>query len=300
MTWDEQGRWNENPGIPEIRRARGYRLYDAHGNRYIDFYQNAGAAMNGHRLDGALLVFKATAARGLWAEYPTVWKGRLERQIRQLFPFVERVFTFPNLELALSALSDYFKRPVRILETPGADRESRDMEGLENLGIIRWRPFAMTQGEMRQLIEGKFGEVFIPAVPFPGNFLPVPICRIRGGSFEPLASREVPYCRSGGTSPVLEALLVKAVAQTRELVANPQPELWKQFDLPGIERTGPFLRFCMDGLEYEGFFTELLKHGILLPPPSHGVRMPAIVPGEYDPGEVAPLIDEMRRRYGNG
>src|SRR6056297_2680366 len=122
MTGDEQGPMKEVPEIPVIRRARGYRLYDTHGNRYIDFYQNAGAAMNGHRPDGALRIFKATAAKGLWAEYPTVWKGRLERQFRQLFPFVERVFPFPNLEVALIALSEYFKRPVHIIETPRTDR----------------------------------------------------------------------------------------------------------------------------------------------------------------------------------
>ena len=35
--------------IPRIRRARGYRLYDHHGRRYLDLWQNGGRSLLGHR-----------------------------------------------------------------------------------------------------------------------------------------------------------------------------------------------------------------------------------------------------------
>ena len=35
--------------IPPIRRARGYRLYDHRGRRYLDLWQNGGHSLLGHR-----------------------------------------------------------------------------------------------------------------------------------------------------------------------------------------------------------------------------------------------------------
>lgn len=340
---------SEQPGIPEILRARGYRLYGRKGQRYIDFYQNDGFAMAGHRPEGIFRVLKSSAAKGLWAEYPGIWRGRLETQLRRIFPFVDRVFMYPGIHAAVRDLSRYFGMPVEIIETPIGFRQGREglpvdgptasMEptaataskkeqaGRDTCEVLRWRPFAMTDAEMTRLSAGEAGEVFLPVLPFPGKFLPVPLCRVRGSSFEPCGDGEgLSFSREGEVSPVLEAMLVKAASLAAGLLEHAREDLWSLFDLPGTDRIGPFLNFHMNLLDYTALFTDMLKEGILLPPPgrtpsaanllqhlaerSQGVRQtqqtlqaqraPAIIPFEFDEGEAAPLIKEMRRRYGIG
>lgn len=303
---------SERPGIPEILRARGYRLYGRKGRRYIDFYQNDGFAMAGHRPEGIFQVLKSSAAKGLWAEYPGIWRGRLETQLRKIFPFVDRVFLYPDIHTAVRDISFCFGLPVEIIETPLGFRPGR--EGLQVGGataskeeratrdtykVLRWRPFAMTDTDMARLSAGESCEVFLPVLPFPGRFLPVPLCRIRGSDFEPCSGGDgLPFPREGEVSSVLEAVLVKAASGVVGLLEHSREELWSRFDFPGTDRIGPFLNFNLNLLDYTALFTDMLKEGILLPPPAGPLRAPAIIPFEIDEGEAAPLIKEMRRRYG--
>jgi hypothetical protein len=321
------------PGIPEILRARGYRLYGRDGQRYTDFYQNAGFAMAGHRPEGCFQALKSSAAKGLWAEYPGLWRRRLETRLLQMFPFVDRIFLYPDVTAAVRDLEAYSGLPVKIVETPVGFWEGPELsrsgprgggeEPRESFEVLRWRPFAMGKEEMSRLSEGSMGEVFIPVLPFPGSFLPVPLCRVRGGSFRPLDESPGVYPWAGSiegkVSPVLEAVLVKAASGAVRLLEHPREDLWSRFELPGTKRFGPFLSFSLNPLDYTELFTDMLKKGILLPPPSgmartlqtgggrkkspkilRAVQAPAIVPSELDEGEAAPLIREMRRRYGIG
>ncbi len=67
-----------------IRRARDWRLYDAAGNRYVDFWQADGAAFLGHRPTGLARTVAAEIDRGLWAPVPTAWPRRLEKALAAL------------------------------------------------------------------------------------------------------------------------------------------------------------------------------------------------------------------------
>jgi glutamate-1-semialdehyde aminotransferase len=53
--------------IPPIRRARGFRLYDGAGRRYLDLWQADGNAILGHRGAGMVTAVKAALDRGLAA-----------------------------------------------------------------------------------------------------------------------------------------------------------------------------------------------------------------------------------------
>ncbi|POR00964.1 hypothetical protein AU468_08820 [Alkalispirochaeta sphaeroplastigenens] len=67
-----------------VRRARGWRLYDQGGTRYVDFWQAGGSAFLGHRPGSLARTVAAEIDRGLWAPLPTPWKGRLERSLVRL------------------------------------------------------------------------------------------------------------------------------------------------------------------------------------------------------------------------
>lgn len=296
--------------LPVIKSARGYRLYGEDGRRYVDFFQNNGHAMGGHRPADALQALKSSAARGLWAEYPSRRQAKVERLMAQLLPFVDRVFLYPHMGAALADASAGLGAPVRLQETPIGFHSGREKPAAgDAVSIMRWRPFALDPGQEEALAAGEYGELCIPLIPFPGSFLPVPLCRIRGGRFEPgyvsgrrAASAAGPERTEtfGGfpeISPVLCALMIKSIAQTRKMIAECDAEMWREFDLPGLQRTGPYLHFRIDEEGYAELYSRMLEEGILLPP---GRDIPAIIPADYNPGDVKPLLRALRRLYGDG
>ncbi|HAF86106.1 MAG TPA: glutamate-1-semialdehyde aminotransferase, partial [Sphaerochaeta sp.] len=76
----------EHYTMPIVVRARSFYLYDRYGLRYVDFFQNHGRAILGHRPDILQRSLKSTASRGLISEYPSVFEGRLEKLLARLFP----------------------------------------------------------------------------------------------------------------------------------------------------------------------------------------------------------------------
>src|SRR6056297_3731235 len=72
--------------IPPVRRARGYYLYSYEGKRILDFYQNKGAAVLGHRPKNLSLHIKNLISKGLWADYPSVESARLLKKLHEVFP----------------------------------------------------------------------------------------------------------------------------------------------------------------------------------------------------------------------
>ena len=70
--------------LPPIRRAREFYLYDYRGRRYLDFWQNGGRAILGHRPNRLNTRLKNALSSGLLAELPSVYGARLARVVRQL------------------------------------------------------------------------------------------------------------------------------------------------------------------------------------------------------------------------
>ncbi len=71
-------------GIPVIRRARGFRLYDMQGRRYLDLFRDG--ALMGHRAAGVLTAMKSALSQGLAAALPSVWEMRLISALARSFP----------------------------------------------------------------------------------------------------------------------------------------------------------------------------------------------------------------------
>jgi hypothetical protein len=281
--------------LPEIVRARGYRLYDARGGRYIDFYQNGGRALLGHRPPGASQALKSTLDRGLVAEYPDRRGGRLERLVRGRFPGVKEVLLFRSMERACRAvLPDLPPESGRETAEPGPESGVGDLTFAEGRELCRrgsavplWRPGALEDAEERRLLEGEWGRAFIPLLPFPGGFAPAVLCVLDGGDVHWPPER---------VSPLLEALLIKCAAALQKWEQTADRSKWEFFDRPGLERRGPYLRFALKGADYLRLQRRLLARGVLLPPAE---TVPAVIPGEFTPGEVKPLRKELEGLYGN-
>ena len=88
-----------------VARARGARLEDVDGNRYVDYVMSWGPLIHGHAPKGLLKALAKAAARGTSFGAPTELETRLAQRVAMLMPSMERVrFVSSGTEAAMSAL----------------------------------------------------------------------------------------------------------------------------------------------------------------------------------------------------
>ena len=164
--------------LPEISRARGYRLYSREGGRYLDMYLDGGGAILGHRPEGLNRIFKSASSRGLWAPLPSASRGRLEKAVLRLvpIPFQGKVRLFPSLPAALSLISTHLPKSVLVDPLfPDALSTLTD----KSLPLLLWRPFteALFESVLGDLL-GPSPErplLILPMIPVPGWLSPQPL-----------------------------------------------------------------------------------------------------------------------------
>jgi hypothetical protein len=244
--------------IPRIRRARGFRLYDGAGRRYLDLWQADGNAILGHRGAGIVTAVKAALDRGLAAPLPTAWEQRLLAALGARFPAYRSFRLFATRERALQAAG-------RVLGAPVNDEDVAD-PALGSKGDGRagmWRPF---------LSDEPSWPVVLPVLPY--TF---------GG-----ASTAVGFRDAIAGEPSDPVAGVAAVAALRGLAGHARARPEDPFggrDLagaPGWERRGPYLAPVFPAAAYPAVFRAFLARGVLLAPTPRG---PSILPGEASAGE---------------
>ncbi len=253
-------------------------MYDLHGKRYIDLYQNNGRAILGHRPDGMSQIMKSTASRGLLAEYPSVYDGRLEKILKLMFPEFLYFRLYSNRERTLEALS--LATGSRITHDLITDPAMTDSDKGK---AAFWRPF---------LPEKKFThDLLVPIMPFPGSFIPDIIC-VRNKS---IAAKMPP---GDMISPFLIDAMVKTISLLiREMhsTAGEGSEFQRLIDVFTWDRRGPYINTRMEQVSYIELFKKALGMGILLPP---GENYPIIIPREFSDGEIEGLTRFVRSMTG--
>jgi hypothetical protein len=295
--------------LPLIRRARGFRLYDSSGRRYLDMYQDGGAAVLGHRPEGMLLALKSAASRGLWGTLPSRESGRLYRAVDTLLdseelPLRETVFGgaaqlrfFRNTERLLSAFGlDELVDPLFL--SPG-ETAARAASGK---AALLWRPFT---GELwdrlsPSLAAAGVGRLFvIPLLPLPGGFAPR-AALVLGRDSGDLPPDDALSAAVTGISAHSTTLLKKLIAVSESVKRNDNllsgRDLRERFSRPPWRREGPYLLWDRPEGEYESFRSSALERGIVLAPDP---LTPSILPLSCTAGEIKPLISLMEELYGN-
>ncbi len=262
--------------IPEIKRSRGYFIYDTRGVRYLDFYQDSGRAILGHRLEGITRVVKSTVARGITAAYPSVYMNRIGRELNLLFPDVASFRVYRNLERAMAAIS----------VSEGCDipiSDFIDFPSTESpFGI--WRPFLNTS------INWSGFKYFIPILPFPGDFGPVVLA---------VNEKDSSLAPSDNLSPMICDMMVKSISSLIKHIKNGNCVGGSDFESPLWDRVGPYLRFRLKANDYSNLFKKALTHSVLLPPEP---GLPGIIPCNYEPGQIKgfmKMVGEYRSEYGS-
>jgi len=239
--------------VPQILRARGYRLYTKDNRRLIDLWLNGGAALLGHTPPNILRELKNTASRGLYAPYPHFTEGRLLKALSKLLP--EYSFC--------------------IYATPPQEFATLFSNGKASL----WRPFmtADTSNPFHLILPGiQIGLCVIAAkseeqlAQLPPNELisPIVLATAARGIHDLIASPQRAHPHLPRTYKALKADICP----------------WRR------EGIYLYLKDPPDEKGWAAYFDKFLQAGFLLPPtPEH----PVILPGELSDGEDAKLAEML-------
>lgn len=247
--------------LPGINRAREYYLYDRNGARFLDFYQNGGRAILGHRPEGLSSLFKSEISKGVYGEYPSREEERARRALQCFFG--GNVSIYRNIESAMLKCSGGIAPKDLLMDPDSSDGEA-----------VLWRPFTGTGTETARFV--------FPVLPFPGAWFPQPV--VSPGSPPPPGDR---------ISPILLRLIIKILHLLQKALEKEQElsEWWKRFEAPCWKRQGPYLIYRGKN-EYKKVFSCFLENGILLNPRGEEA---SIIPGVCSDGAV----DTFRRLSGN-
>lgn len=248
--------------LPTILRARGFHLYDKKGTRYLDFYQDNGRAILGHKPANVSTELKNTLSRGLLGRLPSIYGYRLEKALRSLLPEYTgvRIFEHPGKVKEL-----LLKRGILAGDRPIPDPLFSRGEGQDTVAV--WRPFVEKEVE--------FPDIIVPLLPFPGGFSPGIVCFRR--------QKEDILPPSDICSPFLLAGLTRIVYDLIKEIEFRERDSWGRFDIPGWNRKGPYLIPDIPENEYGEVFRKYLDGGLLFHPSHRGI---SIIPGEFSPGEI--------------
>lgn len=264
--------------LPVFRRARGFRLYDGGGRRYLDLYQNGGAAILGHGDPRVSRAVKAALSRGETGPLPSVYTGRLRSALHALLPGYPHIYFFPSRAQAVAALAEAAETgesappaaPLKAVPDPATGTQRG-----EHTFVSLWRPF---------LPEEVRATVLLPVLPFAMADHIQPVCVQDGG----------PELVSGALSPVILAGAVAALAAYTAFVRQPpavpphEVAVWERFDHPLWTRRGPYMSCGLRGGEYSRLFRHFLQRNIVLPPDP---EVPVILPYRASAGELHNVIE---------
>lgn len=262
--------------LPLFARARGFRLYDLAGRRYLDLWQSGGEAFLGHRPTRLIAEVKDVLARGLSAALPTPWEGRLVKMLARMFRDRRSFRLYLTRERALAAASRWIGRRLEVEELPDPAVTEIDPSSL----VALWRPCLPSKpGALPgPHASGPRAEahpaVLVPVLPWTIGGSPAVLC-----FGEKLAPDEEP------SEKVPAPILAGAHRGLAELARGGRPDPFGSADLAHAsawERRGPYLSPRFGPEEWPRVFRKFLASGLLLPPAFPG---PAILPAEASAGE---------------
>jgi hypothetical protein len=255
--------------LPPVVRARDFRLYAQDGRRFVDLWQNNGAAILGHTHTGILRELKNAAERGLYAPLPHSQERRLLKALAALLPGMS--FRLYRGEGAL----------LQALGTAGFPDPALEATMPPPPAAALWRPF---------LDSAPPGDrPLMPVLPQPWpdalSVLALPP-EPEGIALAPPDSQLIPPTILAAATRGVYGLIAAKAAR-----GSPRwPRIEKALDEKKWRRRGIYL--CREGAPddeaYAALFRLFLERGFLLPP----VRtQPLILPGALSPGEEAKLAD---------
>jgi len=273
--------------LPNVLRARGFRLYLSNGKRLVDLWLNGGAAVLGHTLPNILRELKNTASRGLYSPLPHFAEGRYIKALSKIFPNrFFRLYAAPPQELSV-----LFNNGEAKLWRPFANPAASFAITENALTAAQFQAQVKTQSATQigtQVIQQITTSILIPVLPGIQTWrggLPLGLCVVVAESENQLANLP----QSDILSPVLLATATRGI---HDLLAAPEratPHLQrvdKVLKNNRWQRRGIYLELKEKPKSWDALFDKFLSAGFLLPP---SPSFPLILPAELSDGEEAKL-----------
>jgi hypothetical protein len=262
--------------IPVVRRAREYHLYSVSGKRYLDLWQNGGRSLLGHRPGRLTTVLKDTLSRGLIADTPSVFGGRLIRTLQVMFPAYREFRLCSAVSEALYLAGLHLGRTVTAADVADPLLHAQPVR---QTPVRLWRPL---------LPEQPAADVLLPVLPFAMAEAPQVVC---------FREKPVPdFPEQGPVSGVLLAGLLRSIHELQRFVV---PE-WLRPDLlegcAGWRQEQVYIVPQFDLGFYDRVFEAFLDARVLISPEEPYL---SILPGgEISKGELGKMIGLFQRYPG--
>ena len=262
--------------MPIVRRARDYHLYSVEGKRYLDLWQNGGHSFLGHRPGRLTTVLKDALSRGLSADLPSVFGGRLIKALQALFPAYREFRIGRSLAEAMQLSGLHLGRTVIAADVAEPLLKACPAEETQ---VSFWHPL---------LPDPPVAEVLLPILPFAMAGAPQVVCF--RGNLAPGFPEQEPV------SGVLLAGLLRSIHDLQRFVMPGwlRPDLlegcagWRQEQLYVVPEFDPG--------DYERVFEAFIDAQVLLSPEAPYI---SILPGgEISQGELGKMIGLFRRYPG--
>lgn len=247
-----------NAAYPELRRARGYRLYTRDGGRLLDLYQDDGRAFLGHDPAGLSLAMKAEIERGLHAGGQSRHMRNIQRELNALWPLLAGDSERPHWLVLRS--------PDRLHKVLGQDAGCRLV-----------RPALHESG---QTTDGAL-ELRLP---LPGAHAPVVIGLYQDAGNAAAEHDACSPVQLAGLHRVLSLLRKDPRVAAQHLSLVKLDQAWRSLRTPLFERRGVYLYARVVGPLYAEFHRRMLERGFFLHPLAGGLNT---IPGICSPGEFA-------------
>ena len=306
--------------VPQVLRARDFRLYTKDGRRLIDLWQNGGAAVLGHTPPLLLREIKNTASRGLYAPFPHFSEQRFIKALSVVLPGMSfRIYAAPPSKITDNAACHCVMRHNFMLWRPFLD--FCPPAGVKNTAEEKKPPAAAEPPAGKKMpADSPLVIPVLPGIQGWRNGLPLGlcVCAVPADCEEEFFNQFPP----GDLLPPV--LLAAATRGIYDLIAA-APERaniqWQRINkIPGTspwQRRGIYLFLRNSGMAggsngadssragsggacgksmnpelWAILFRRFLDAGFLLPPaPEH----PLILPGILSPGEEAKLAEILSR-----
>ncbi|MDR2369974.1 MAG: hypothetical protein LBD71_00715 [Treponema sp.] len=282
--------------VPEVRRARDFRLYTPKG-RLIDLWQGGGAAVLGHTPPLVLRNFKNAAERRLFTPLPHFFEGRFLKALSLLFP--GRIFRVygPGTPLRMILEAAGFGGSVVHDPAFGSTGAAGDAgTAAAPAGAVSlWRPFISPGAP---LSVNKHVPVLIPVLPvMPAQYSVAQYsaekreaawpCGLGVLALDPEFEKDRVFPPSDVVAPVIFAAAVRGIYDLTAMADGRnapfhrlQKGAWRRRGIYLVPDTQP------GAARYAALFRRFLEGGFLLPPDP---GFPLILPGVLSPGEEAAL-----------
>jgi hypothetical protein len=265
-----RGRGSASVALPRIHRARGFRLYDMQGRRYLDLYRDG--ALLGHRAASTVTVMKSVLSQGLATGLPSAWDGKVAAAIRLLFPGYPCVRLYSSPGRALEAARSFLGESAVSAWDPATAEKPE-----ESPAVALGRLFLPLPAGAR---------VLLPVLPFSLCGAPAPVCFPEEPSGEVPGSDLLPGFLLAGALRACAAFFPGCEAGL-PVLGNGALDRALDAGRAWVRR-GPYVRPAFASDDYPRVHAEFLHAGVLLCP---GFPGPSVLPGDCSPGETRLLID---------